>query len=202
MSPQTTLDRAFYARSPDIVAKQLLGCILTSELADGETRGRIVETEAYFGAEDLASHASRLKRGRVLTMWGEPGLAYVYRSYGMHTMLNAVCEPPGVASAVLIRALEPLAGLDLMRKRRGTDDPRLLCAGPGRLCQAMGITLDDNGLDLVTSDRLGIARGERPTAICAGGRIGVSRGAEAHLRFFVAGSPYVSAHRRGVATSH
>jgi|SRR5579884_1710544 len=193
----TRLDRAFFARSPVALAQDLLGCVLVSRTPEGETRGRIVETEAYFGEDDPASHAARLKRGRVLAMWGEPGIAYVYRSYGMHAMLNAVCEPPGVAAAVLIRALEPLAGIALMEERRGTRDLRQLCSGPGKLCQAMGITLADNGLDLVTSDHLWIETGPRPDAIHASGRIGVSRGAEAALRFFVAGSPFVSAHRRG-----
>jgi DNA-3-methyladenine glycosylase len=191
------LDREFFARPTVIVARDLLGAVLHTRLPEGETTGRIVETEAYLGAHDLASHASRLKAGRVRSMYGEPGIAYVYRSYGMHAMLNVVTEGAGAAGAVLIRALEPLTGLDLMAVRRGTSNERLLCSGPGRLCRAMGIRLDHHGIDLTESDEIFLAAGEPTASISASGRIGVSRGREEPWRFFVTHSRFVSAHRRG-----
>lgn len=196
------LSHAFFARSTIVVARELIGVDLISRTADGETRGRIVEAEAYLDASDPASHAARLRRGRVEAMSGPPGIAYVYRSYGFHAMLNVVCEPAGQTGAVLIRALEPLAGIDLMRQRRGVEECRLLCSGPGRLTQAMGITLDDHGLDLVTSDRLWFERGAEPAAIMVGSRIGISRGQESPWRFFAAGNRHVSAHRRGTLVTH
>ena len=112
------LERAFYERATVDVARALLGQVLVSVTSEGRTAGRIVETEAYLGPDDPASHAARLQRGRVVVMWGEPGIAYVYRSYGIHAMLNVVTEPPGETGAVLIRALEPVIGTDLMRARR------------------------------------------------------------------------------------
>jgi len=191
------LDRASFARPTIEVARSLLGCVLVSERPEGRTSGRIVETEAYLGPDDPASHAARLRTGRVAAMWGSPGIAYVYRSYGLHAMLNVVAEPEGTTGAVLLRAIEPLEGLDLMRQRRGVLSVRFLCAGPGRLCQALGIPLADHGLDLVTSDRLWIVTGSPPTSISAGSRIGIRRGLEHPWRFFATGNPFVSAHRRG-----
>lgn len=191
------LDRDVFAGPTLAVARGLLGCVLVAERAGGRTSGRIVETEGYLGAGDPASHAARLRSGRVAAMWGPPGIAYVYRSYGLHAMLNVVTEPAGTTGAVLIRALGPLEGIALMRERRGVEADRLLCSGPGRLCQALGIGLDDHGTDLVASDWLWIAPGPAPAAVSAGGRIGVSRGGEAPWRFFETGSRYVSAHRRG-----
>ena len=131
-------------------------------------------------------------------MWGEPGIAYVYRSYGIHAMLNVVAEPEGETGAVLIRALEPVEGIELMRHRRGVEDERLLCSGPGKLCQALGIRLDLHGTDLVTSERLWIAPGEPVREVSTSGRIGISRGHEHPWRYWVAGNAHVSAHRRGV----
>lgn len=191
------LDRDFFARPTLPVAQALLGCVLVSELPEGRTSGRIVETEGYLGPDDPASHAARLRRGRVTAMWGPPGIAYVYRSYGMHAMLNVVCEAEGRAGAVLIRALEPVEGLELMRSRRRLEETRLLCSGPGRLCQAMGIGLDDHGRDLVSDDRLRIEEGVVVEAVSVGGRIGMSRGVEQPWRFFETGNRFVSAHRRG-----
>ena len=193
------LDRSFFARPTLDVARSLLGCIVHTRLPEGETAGRIVEVEAYLDASDLASHAARLKRGRVLAMSGPPGIAYVYRSMGIHVMLNVVTEPAGNTGAVLIRALEPLAGLDTMRTRRGVLETRMLCSGPGRLCQALGITLDDHGVDVTTSERIWIAAGVRVSSISVSGRIGISRATDAEWRFFETSSPYVSAHRRGAA---
>ncbi len=194
---QSRLDREFYDRPTRLVAQQLLGKFVVTQTDEGLTAGRIVETEAYLGADDPASHAARLKRGPVEVMWGESGIAYVYRSYGIHAMLNVVAKAGGETGAVLIRALEPVVGLELMRKRRGVDDERLLCSGPGKLCQALGIELDWQGTDLVTSNRLWIAPGPPVPNIAVSGRIGISRGQEHPWRFWESGNPHVSAHRRG-----
>jgi DNA-3-methyladenine glycosylase len=192
------LERTFYERPTVDVARALLGHMLVSVTLEGRTAGRIVETEAYLGADDPASHAARLRTGRVEAMWGEPGIAYVYRSYGIHAMLNVVTEPLGETGAVLIRALEPVFGIDLMRVRRGSEDERLLCSGPGKLCQALAISLDLHGTDLVSSDRLWISPGEIPCDVSASGRIGISRGQSHPWRFWVTGNPHVSAHRRAL----
>jgi DNA-3-methyladenine glycosylase len=193
------LERTFYEGPTIDVARNLLGQVLLSVTPQGRTAGRIVETEAYLGADDPASHAARLRTGRVEAMWGEPGIAYVYRSYGIHAMLNVVTEPVGSTGAVLIRALEPVIGVDLMRSRRGLDDARLLCSGPGKLCQALGIGLDMHGTDLVTSDKLWISPGETPRDVSTSGRIGISRGQAHPWRFWVTGNPHVSAHRRALS---
>ena len=195
--PTSRREQRFFACSTLWVARELLGDLLVARSAAGVTCGRIVETEAYLGGDDLASHAARLKHGNVAAMSGPPGIAYVYRSYGIHVMLNVVCEPAGQTGAVLLRALAPLTGLDLMRERRGVTDERLLCRGPGRLCQALDVTLGDHGLDLTTSDRLWIEPGRQPAKVASGRRIGITRGTESPWRFFDADSPFVSAHRRG-----
>src|SRR4030088_294818 len=137
------IHRDFFARSVHAVAPDLIGA---SFLLDG-VGGRIVEVEAYHHTAPAAhSFGGRTERNAV--MFGPPGFAYVYRSYGIHWCVNFVCEPEGSASAVLIRAIEPVAGLTRMRRRRGMQDIRLLCAGPGRLCEALGITRAQNGLAL------------------------------------------------------
>ena len=195
--PGGRLDRVFFTRSTLEVARSLLGCVVRTATEEGEASGRIVEVEGYLDASDLASHAARLKRGPVLAMSGPPGIAYVYRSMGIHAMLNVVTEPEGATGAVLVRALEPLTGLELMRARRGIDDVRLLCAGPGRLCRALGIGLDDHGTDLTASQRIWIAAGFAVESVSVSGRIGISRAVEEPWRFFETGSPFVSAHRRG-----
>jgi DNA-3-methyladenine glycosylase len=158
-------------------------------LVDG-VGGPIVEAEAY-DQEDPASHGFRGRTARNAAMFGPPGRAYVYRSYGIHWCLNLVCEEEGVASAVLIRALEPTHGLERMAARRGLDDPRLLCAGPGRLCQALGITREHDGLPL---DRppFELCAPEAPVQIAAGARIGITRAAELPWRYVLAGSRFVS----------
>ncbi|MDP9470434.1 MAG: DNA-3-methyladenine glycosylase [Chloroflexota bacterium] len=191
------LERAFYAQSTVDVAQTLLGCVLVTAKSGDETRGRIVETEAYLGPDDPASHAATRRTGGTTAMWGAPGIAYVYRSYGIHVMFNVVCEQEGVPGAVLIRALEPVGGLNLMRDRRGGVPDPVLCAGPGRLCAAMGITLDDHGHDLIASTTIWIEQGAGIGLVLASGRIGISQGTEAPWRFFAGGSRYVSAHRRG-----
>ena len=158
-------------------------------LVDG-VGGRIVEVEAY-DHEDPASHGFRGRTERNASMFGPPGHAYVYRSYGIHWCLNFVCEDEGVANAVLVRALEPTHGLDAMRERRGLDDPRLLCSGPGRLCQALGVTRDHDGLAL---DRppFELLAAESPVEVVSGPRIGITRAAELPWRYAEAGSRFLS----------
>ena len=191
------LPRAFFARETRLVARSLLGQIVVHQSAEGLTAGRIVETEAYLGPGDLASHAATMRKERIAIMWREPGTAYIYRSYGIHAMLNTVAQPPDAIGAVLIRALEPLAGIPLMQARRGTDDLRALCSGPGKLCQAMAIRLDQQGTDLVTSDTLWFAPGATVSDILTSGRIGISQAKDDPWRYWESGSPFVSSHRRG-----
>jgi len=182
----TPLPREFFARSVHEVAPDLIGVTL---LVDG-VGGTIVEVEAY-DQEDPAAHGFRGKTARNAVMFGPPGHAYVYRSYGIHWCLNFVCEPEEVASAVLIRALEPVRGLDEMRRRRGLDDERLLCAGPGRLCQALGITRDHDGLPLDEPPFELLPRTEEPE-IATGPRIGITRAVDRPWRYVLAGSRYLS----------
>jgi DNA-3-methyladenine glycosylase len=177
------LDRDFFARSVHEVAPDLLG---TTLLVDG-VGGPIVEVEAY-DHEDPASHSFAGQTARNATMFGPPGHAYVYRSYGIHWCLNFVCEP---RSAVLVRALEPAHGLDAMRARRGLDDRRLLCAGPGRLCQALGITREHDGLPLDEPPFELPARTAEPE-ILQGPRIGITRAREQPWRYAISGSRFVS----------
>ena len=184
------LPRAFFARSTLAVARALLGCYLVHDGPGGRTAGRIVEVEAYRGPLDPASHAYR-RTPRSDVMWGPPGTAYVYVSYGSHACMNVVTEPDGRAGAVLVRALEPVAGVALMRRRRRIDDLRRLASGPGRLTQAMGIALGDNRADLVRGP-LYVARGPRPRAIAATPRIGISVATDVRWRFVERGSPFLS----------
>jgi DNA-3-methyladenine glycosylase len=180
------LDRDFFARSVHAVAPELLGVTL---LVDG-VGGPIVEVEAY-DHEDPAAHGYAGRTARNASMFGPPGRAYVYRSYGIHWCLNFVCEREGVASAVLVRALRPEAGLDTMRRRRGVDDERLLCAGPGRLCQALGVTGAQDGLPLDEPPFQLLARAEEPEVV-ATERIGITKAADRPWRYLVAGSRHVS----------
>lgn len=154
--------------------------------------GRIVETEAYFGPGDGASHAGNGITPRSAVMFGRPGIAYVYLNYGVHCLLNVVTEDEGTAGAVLIRALEPVEGLDLMRANRHVKSPVDLAGGPGKLTKAMCISLADNGADL-TVGNLTLRQGpDRDFVTRVGTRIGVKKGADAKLRFYVAGSEFVS----------
>ena len=180
------LARDFFARSVHEVAPDLVGVTL---LVDG-VGGPIVEVEAY-DQEDPASHAFRGRTPRNAVMFGPPGHAYVYRSYGIHWCLNFVCAPPGRAEAVLIRALEPVAGIDVMRARRGVLAERALCSGPGKLCQALGIDGAHDGLPLDEPPFLLLERAERPE-IATGPRIGITRGVEHAWRYGLRGSPFLS----------
>jgi DNA-3-methyladenine glycosylase len=172
-----------YERPVVEVARALLGGVVRC----GETAGVIVETEAYHHSEP-ACHAYVGLTARTSTLFGPPGIAYVYRSYGIHALLNVVCEPEDVGAAVLIRALEPVSGLGLMRARRGSDD---LCSGPGKLTQALGISIEMNGTSLTTGPvRLEPPR--RPLPAVVGTRIGITKGVELQWRFCAAGARDVS----------
>ena len=184
--PPARLDRRFFARSVHEVAPELIGAMLMV----GGVGGCIVEVEAYHHT-DPAAHSFRGPTERNAVMFGPPGHAYVYRSYGIHWCLNFVCEPEGSASAVLIRALEPLEGLAKMRRRRGLAEERLLCSGPGRLAEALGITRAHNGLALDRPPFQLIARPEAPD-IAAGVRIGITKAADLPWRYGLKGSRFLS----------
>jgi DNA-3-methyladenine glycosylase len=171
-----------------------LGQILVSDVSARRTAGRIVETEAYLGRDDPASHGYRARRTRRnASLFDRPGTAYVYFTYGMHWCLNAVTEALGVPAAVLIRALEPLGGLETMRRRRGGVHDHDLCSGPAKLCQALGVTGREDGVAL-THGRLRILRNpvRQRLAIIVTPRVGISHAAEWPLRFLIKDSPWVS----------
>jgi DNA-3-methyladenine glycosylase len=174
-----TLGVAFFQRPVVEVARDLVGCVVRH----GATAGRIVETEAYH-EEEAACHAYVGLTGRTKPLFGPPGVAYVYRSYGIHAMLNAVCEDEGVGAAVLIRALEPLDGLELMRERRGLDAERMLCSGPGKLTQALGVGLELNETSLRDGPISLLARVGDPPPLSEGVRIGITRAVELPWRFW------------------
>jgi DNA-3-methyladenine glycosylase len=190
---QRPLPAGFYARETELVARELLGATLECTVRGTRCSGRIVETEAYTGEEDLACHAAAGRTARTELLYGPPGRAYVYFVYGMHWCVNAVTRRAGLPSAVLIRALEPLDGIAAMRRCRGTTRDRDLTNGPAKLCEALAITGAHNGLSLQTS-ALRILRGERvPDAdVAVTPRIGISRAVEEPLRWIVRSSPYVS----------
>ncbi len=179
----------FYARDVCTVARELIGCVVSH----GPCSGLIVETEAYHESEP-ACHAFVGVTARTRTLFGPPGRAYVYRSYGIHALLNAVAEPEGVGAAALIRALEPLEGIELMRERRGRDALEDLCSGPGKLTQALGIEIESNGADL---DHGPLVITGRPTcvpapAIVSSNRIGITKAVDLDWRYSLASSRFVS----------
>jgi DNA-3-methyladenine glycosylase len=183
------VNREFFDRSVHEVARELIGC----RLAVGETAGVIVETEAY-EAGDPACHAYIGRTARNEVLFGPPGHAYVYLSYGIHSLLNFVTEPEGTASAVLIRALEPTDGIDLMRERRGREDIEDLCSGPGKLTEALGVGLELDGADLLAAPfELSEPVGDWADAdVVTGPRIGITKAAELPWRYCVGGSRFVS----------
>lgn len=180
------LGREFFARSVHEVAPELVGCTL---FVDG-VGGRIVEVEAY-DAEDPASHGYRGRTARNGAMFGPPGHAYVYRSYGIHWCLNLVCAREGVAEAALVRALEPTEGLERMRERRRVQDDRLLCSGPGRLCEALGVAGGHDGLAL-DAPPFALLAADEPVDVARGRRVGITRAAELPWRYGLAGSRFLS----------
>lgn len=189
ISDLAALPQSFYERPATVVARELIGCVL----AHGDCAGLIVETEAYHQSEP-ACHAYVGLTARTSTLFGPPGLAYVYRSYGIHALFNAVCEPEGVGAAVLVRALQPLVGLSAMRARRRVHQELALCSGPGKLTQALAIELSANRSDLRHGPLRLLQR--RPSAaalrVLAGPRIGITKAVELPWRFALAGSPYLS----------
>jgi DNA-3-methyladenine glycosylase len=186
MSRPPLLHRAFFARSVHAVAPDLIGATLLFRGVGGV----IVEAEAYHHT-DPAAHSFRGPTARNAVMFGPPGFAYVYRSYGIHWCFNVVCEREGSASAVLIRALEPTHGLAAMRRRRGIKDERLLCAGPGRLCEALGITGAHNGFALDGPAFQLLAR-PQPVEVMVGTRVGITKATELPWRYGLKGSRFLS----------
>jgi len=185
---------SFFARDTVVVARDLLGCVLESRCGGAQTSGRIVEVEAYVGAHDPADHGYGGRRTeRNAALFGPPATAYVFRSYGIHWCFNTVTEGAGRPTAVLIRALEPIAGLDVMSDRRGLAEVRKLCAGPGRLCQALGIdgAVDGRRLDGPQVRILRSKSADREP-IAVGPRVGITQARDWPLRFALRGSVWLS----------
>jgi DNA-3-methyladenine glycosylase len=194
------LPRAFFERSTLTVAEALLGKVLVHRTPGGITSGMIVETEAYIGEDDPACHAAPGPTVRNEPLYGPPGIAYVYLNYGIHYLVNAVTEAEGHPAAVLIRALEPIDGVRLMVKRRAPDgrhiDEHDLCRGPGNLTKALGITLSDNTLDLVSSRLVIEDRDMRPDGVTWGPRIGIRVAVDRPWRCWITGNRSVSGPKR------
>lgn len=189
-------NREWFERHPLAVAFDLLGMEIVVERDGARTSGRIVEVEAYGGPDDFASHANNLKAGKA-ALYNEVGRLYMYRSYGIHTMLNVVAHEPDVAGAILIRALEPTTGIPTMQERRQTEKLRLLTSGPGVLCQSLGLRLTDNRYDLIEETSIRLVAGTQPIRVMCGPRIGISKSIDHPWRLFDADSSFVSSHRRG-----
>jgi DNA-3-methyladenine glycosylase len=190
------LPRSFYAGDPVAVARSLLGQLLLRRTEEGVSGGRIVETEAYLAERDPACHAARGRTRKNASMFGPPGHAYVYPIHARYCF-NVVTEPEEIASAVLIRAIEPLAGVEAMQRRRGRQSLRDLASGPAKLCEALAIDRRLDGWDLTLGEQLWIAADEERPAfrIAQSPRIGVTSAHDLPLRFFVVGSPLVSGRR-------
>jgi DNA-3-methyladenine glycosylase len=195
MAEGTKLSHAFYARPTLEVARSLIGKLVWRQTADGRVGGMIVETEAYVSAVDPAAHGHGGATARTAAMYGPPGYAYVYFTYGMHHCLNCVTESEGVGAAVLLRALQPMEGLELLRARRGAGiSDRDLLRGPARLCQGLALTRADDGVDL-NGNALWLTEHrswDDDTPIAASPRVGITRAVDLLWRFYVAGSPWVS----------
>jgi DNA-3-methyladenine glycosylase len=202
MPPGSLIERSFLERAPDLVAPDVLGKLLARRVSGTLLVGRIVEVEAYFGQDDPAAHAAAGPTARNAVLFGPAGHAYVYFIYGMYSCLNISCELEGQAGSVLVRALEPLAGLTQMTNARGlapSAAPRLLTSGPGRLCQAFGLTrATHNGVDLLDehSDLQLRDDGFVVPGVVVTPRIGISKAAERPLRYSVDGNPCVSGPKR------
>jgi DNA-3-methyladenine glycosylase len=200
--PGALMRRTFFEPQPDTVARAVLGKLLVRRTGDALLVGRIVEVEAYFGDGDPAAHSAAGRTARNAVLFGPPGHAYVYFIYGMHSCLNISCEPTGQAGSVLVRALEPVQGIAQMAAWRGLTAhaaPRLLTSGPGRLCQAFGITrATHNGIDLLSKDSDLQLRddGYDTQSILATPRIGITKAADRALRFLLADNPCVSGSAR------
>lgn len=189
----------FFHRPVELVARELLGAVVVSRAGGRVTAGRIVETEAYLGRDDPASHAWQGRRhAGNRSIYGPPGTWYVYRSYGVHWCANLVCAPEGTGAAVLLRALEPLDGADVMRERRGHAREAALCSGPGKLCAALGIARVHDGLANAAGE-VTVFRGKTTAGgdVLVTPRIGITKAADWPLRFVVAGSPWASRSARG-----
>lgn len=192
MEPMPCRDRSFFAEDPRDVARGMLGDTLVHALDGRRLAGRIVETEAYLGPDDPASHARHGPTDRTKVMWARPGTLYVYRIYGIHAMLNLVTRPEGTASAVLVRAVRPTEGVEAMRRRRGSPDRRVdLTNGPGKLCEALGVTVGMTGGDATRGD-LVVEPGPAPDRMEATGRVGVVEDVEEPRRYVVGGSDWAS----------
>jgi DNA-3-methyladenine glycosylase len=197
------LHRSFFNRDPRTVARELLGKLIVRRDGRKQLAGRIVEVEAYLGADDLAAHAAAGHTARNAVLWGPPGHSYVYFIYGVHYCLNISCLPEGEAGCVLIRALEPVSGIAEMAKAReladidytSMRDLRKLASGPGKLCEALGITRPrDNDKDMLSpeSDLQVISDGFRVEEVAVTPRIGITKSAEMPLRYLIASSPFLS----------
>ncbi len=199
MRRAATLPVTFFGRPAETVAAELLGMVVVSSIGGDITEARIVETEAYLGYDDPASHGYLHRRNaKNAALFGPPGSWYVYLSYGMHWCANLVCQEEGLASAVLLRALEPISGLETMRRRRGRVLDRELCSGPGKLCQALGITRELDGARMARSAVV-VRRPERweQSRIAITPRIGITKAADWPLRFHLVGSPWTSRKETG-----
>jgi len=185
-----TLKRDFFSVNSVKAAKKLLGCVIVHRTDEGIMRARITETEAYRGTDDPGSHAFHKKTKRNEIMFKEPGKAYVYLCYGFHEMLNFVTEPKGKAGAVLIRALEPMSGIEIMQKNCGRKTN--LTNGPGRLTKALAISRRHNGTDITRGRLKVLARGKEKFKTASGPRIGIKQGLDKKWRFWIKGSPFVS----------
>jgi DNA-3-methyladenine glycosylase len=194
LARQVVLPKSFYDRDTEIVARELLGAVLVCRSREGTSSGRIVETEAYVGEHDLACHAAAGRTSRTEPLYGEPGIAYVYFIYGVHWCFNAVTRSPGLPSAVLIRAIEPLQGIGLMRTRRKAARREIdLTNGPGKLCQALEITGGHNRLSLQRPPiRILAGDAVADSDVAVTPRIGITQCADWPLRWVIAGNPYVS----------
>ena len=188
---QILLPRSFYEADTVAVARELLGKVLIHSTSEGILAGRIVETEAYL-SDDPACHACRGMTPRNRMMFGPPGHAYIYFTYGMYYCFNVVTAQEGVGEAVLIRAIEPLEGIELMMRNRNTDKLLNIASGPGKLCQAFGLDKRHNGLDLTDSDLAIIDDGYKPAEVVTATRIGISLAADLPFRFYIKGNPHVS----------